>query len=291
MSELPERPNLEQLRHRAKQLLRSYRKGQPSALSRVASALPRLRTGSMPFRLAQAQAVVAREHGFASWPRLKAHIEDLAIEQPKAAWPVAVSVLRGQPPAEIAAVLAGLAGRLELEELAPRLAIGRRKILDVREAMRQDGTHGVLVDALILGVRHPNPSLRYIFAHAMDIFADERCAAALLELLDDPVPRVRRIAVHSIACDECKIVPLQPLATQAGSDKGPELVARVVHMATRDPSIQVRRHAAFALALFDDDRAVEALELLLARESDVTIRRNATAALRRLRRSQAPAAP
>ena len=70
---LPERPDLEQLRHRAKELLRAARAGDPDALDRFRAQLP-LRPGAA-VRLSTAQLVIAREHGFASWPALVAQIE------------------------------------------------------------------------------------------------------------------------------------------------------------------------------------------------------------------------
>lgn len=61
---LPPRPNLEFERKRAKKLLRALHGGDADALARASDvAMP-------PFQLAHAQLVVAREYGFASWPRL-----------------------------------------------------------------------------------------------------------------------------------------------------------------------------------------------------------------------------
>ena len=70
---LPERPDLDQLRHRAKDLLRAARARNPDALHRFQAQLP-LRPG-VAVRLSAAQLVIAREHGFASWPALVAQIE------------------------------------------------------------------------------------------------------------------------------------------------------------------------------------------------------------------------
>ncbi len=63
---LPERADLDQLKRQAKDLLRAAQGGDPGALERL---------GGRPTPcLADAQFVLAREHGFASWPRLKASI-------------------------------------------------------------------------------------------------------------------------------------------------------------------------------------------------------------------------
>src|SRR5687767_8301725 len=60
--------NLEQLRKQAKDLLRDYRSGAQAARQRLVA-----RSG--PVKLADAQLVVAREHGFPSWPKLRAYVD------------------------------------------------------------------------------------------------------------------------------------------------------------------------------------------------------------------------
>ncbi len=66
----PLRPdNLEHLRKQAKQLLRSAQSGDEAAISRFAPLLGPAESGSLT--LSQAQFVVAREAGFASWPQLR----------------------------------------------------------------------------------------------------------------------------------------------------------------------------------------------------------------------------
>jgi len=60
---LPARPDLEQLKRQAKDLLADARQGNPPALARL--------DGNISARLADAQFVIAREHGFASWARIR----------------------------------------------------------------------------------------------------------------------------------------------------------------------------------------------------------------------------
>jgi hypothetical protein len=74
---LPSAPSLEQLRNQAKDLLRAHRAGDPQAVARVAVHEP-----GEPLKLTGAQHVVAREHGFPSWPRLKAYVERVAAHGP-----------------------------------------------------------------------------------------------------------------------------------------------------------------------------------------------------------------
>ena len=82
--DLPASPNLEQQRKRAKDLLKAVRAGDGEALQRFARFHPRLGTSPVlrdDARLADAQWVIAREYGFTSWPRLKAHVEALSGKQ------------------------------------------------------------------------------------------------------------------------------------------------------------------------------------------------------------------
>ena len=69
---LPERPDLGQLRLRAKELRDAARRGDAPALERLARHYPAARGGEV--RLAAAQLVIARELGFPSWPRLVAAV-------------------------------------------------------------------------------------------------------------------------------------------------------------------------------------------------------------------------
>src|SRR5215218_10191520 len=70
---LPEHPNLDQLRRRAKELRDAARAGDSAAWERVRRQVD-LRSDAA-VTLAAAQLTLAREYGFASWPRLKAEVE------------------------------------------------------------------------------------------------------------------------------------------------------------------------------------------------------------------------
>src|SRR5687767_9041984 len=79
-SRLPERPSLEQLRKQAKELLQHTRTGDPGAVERVRTAIPRFAAtvaGAPPpdISLADAQFVIAREYGFRSWGELARHVD------------------------------------------------------------------------------------------------------------------------------------------------------------------------------------------------------------------------
>jgi hypothetical protein len=68
MADLPARPDLDQLRHQAKELLRAAQRGDPEAIARI-------RAVSEQIILSSAQLVLAREYGFASWAKLKLEVE------------------------------------------------------------------------------------------------------------------------------------------------------------------------------------------------------------------------
>lgn len=68
MRDLPARPDLDQLRHQAKDLLRAARQGDPEARARIRSVSDRT-------ALSSAQLALAREYGFAGWTKLKLEVE------------------------------------------------------------------------------------------------------------------------------------------------------------------------------------------------------------------------
>jgi uncharacterized protein len=68
MPGLPARPNLDQLRHQAKDLLRAAQRGDRDAVARIAAV------SDQP-TLWAAQFALAREYGFTSWARLKLEAE------------------------------------------------------------------------------------------------------------------------------------------------------------------------------------------------------------------------
>src|SRR5438034_2200746 len=73
---LPDRPNLPNLKKQAKSLLAAWRVGDQQALIRVRDLHPRggRLTAMGRLSLADAQLVVARGYGFASWARLVQHL-------------------------------------------------------------------------------------------------------------------------------------------------------------------------------------------------------------------------
>lgn len=80
-------PNLENLRKLAKQFLRWHRDGHYPVAAEIRAALPRFRNLSdreildAPFKLGDAQEMVARRLGYENWPALKAGVSAMPISE------------------------------------------------------------------------------------------------------------------------------------------------------------------------------------------------------------------
>ena len=76
---LRERPNLDQLRRQAKELLHAFRKADRAAVAEVNAHYRGADPGT--FALNDAQIVIARAHGFESWPKLKAFVDGATVRR------------------------------------------------------------------------------------------------------------------------------------------------------------------------------------------------------------------
>ena len=72
---LPENPSFENLRKKARQLQKRVGTGDAEAIARVREFHPRAEKALREFKLGDAQLVAARAFGFASWAKLKKHID------------------------------------------------------------------------------------------------------------------------------------------------------------------------------------------------------------------------
>jgi HEAT repeats len=261
MFQLPSNPNLEHLKQQAKDLLKAYQSNEPSASSRVQSQFHNVSR----FLLADAQLVIAREYGFSSWTKIKLYIEALQTNQVKPVLSARKALIR-----DLTNQLIGWASHLESETLGERFSImPLRDILAVREIVVNKGQHSMLVNGLLEGLKHLKPRVRYNCAVALDHLADERCTEPLRYLLNDPVARVRRAALHSLSCDACKVSPLPDRDS---------LIDTLIAMAMHDSSIRVRRVAALSLVESCNSKAVTILQML-SQDKDTIIRRTASKAV------------
>ncbi len=141
----------------------------------------------------------------------------------------------------------------ELQTLVEQL--GAQDWNAAEAALAARGEAGIA--AAIWGLCHPNVRVRGGCAGFMDHHGTDACFAPLRQVaLHDPAPSVRRMAVHSATCQECKPCPLTG-----------DLVGLLVEVALRDPNRRVRLHALWGLHQPQDARAVAALKSIL-RDAD-----------------------
>ncbi len=222
--QLPARPSLEQLRKQARELLRALRDQDQQVLALFATHLS---TASAP-RLADALHVLAREYGFATWPRLKEHVVGARQRADYLRHQVELLRNRGNWRVELAAC----------------------------QALDRAGQEGL--EAAIEGMSHPDSLVRRGCAGYMDHRGTDACVPELTRLaLSDPVPNVRRTAVHSLTCQRCK-----PCALSG------DLVGLLVRVALEDANTRVRLEAVSGLCWQPPDyRAATALRKILDTET------------------------
>lgn len=133
--QLPEHPNLDQLKRQAKDLLHAARGRDPDALARF-RVLPAFATATAEalaqrrFALHDAQSVVAREHGVASWNDLRERVEEqgLALDAAVASFVEAATGAR----AERAARLLALHPSIPRVSLFAAITLGDAAFVDAR---------------------------------------------------------------------------------------------------------------------------------------------------------------
>jgi HEAT repeat protein len=132
-----------------------------------------------------------------------------------------------------------------------------RVLLATTEALVQAGNEGLVW--VFKGLSHPHPRVRRHCADFFDHYGDDRCISALLDTArHDPVPSVRRAAVHSLGCQRCKSCPLNF-----------DLVGFLVERAQQDENLKVRHEAIYGLYWQpQDERVADALHALLQSETD-----------------------
>ncbi len=170
-----------------------------------------------------------------------------------------------------------LAAAEQLTALSRAMAVGKGRLQSAREVMQRSPTrYAAFQTALVGGLASPQSRIRFECAHALDQFGDASTRPALARLMDDPVPRVRWMAMHALSCHACGEKP-------GGLEAA--IRERIIDAVVGDPSPQVRRHAAVALGLAHEVSAAPVLEAMLGRETDAKTRRMAAWAHDELSRS------
>jgi HEAT repeats len=266
---LPHRPDLAHLRTMSKELLVAARKGETRPLQRLATVFPGVTQQTA--RLSQAQTVLARDYGFANWPTMAAEVERrAAIRKAKAER----TVLRTQDAEQLVELWFSIAESGDLERLWPSMIVSATRMDQARIVV---GEHKDRRDQLVLtlmrGLQHPKGRVRFEYAHLLDTFGDARCVEPLMALMDDPVPRVRWMAMHALTCHGCN---------PETCSEDPELIARIASAARQDENLRVRFHATIALGSSKSPLARPLLEDLLATAPNAKLKRAAEYGLRAL---------
>jgi hypothetical protein len=97
------------------------------------------------------------------------------------------------------------------------------------------------LQALIDGLSHENSQVRWWCVQLLDHCSDGRAIDALVPMLDDPVPRVRRNAAHALGCTGCK--------PNWSGDLPERALRRLEFMVESDPNRKVREEARRALSV------------------------------------------
>jgi ankyrin repeat protein len=166
---LPEHPSLEHLKKQAKVLLAELQSGNPVSHERYRALLSRAAPAEP--QLADAQLALARDYGFASWAKLKAHVE----------------VIGADPPAElVAAIHANDAGlvrdvlerypelRAKLNETMPGLHFGATPLLAAVPFTNRD-----MIDVLLQAGADINQKSHW-WAGGFGVLDDDRGLAPFL---------------------------------------------------------------------------------------------------------------
>jgi len=266
---LPSRPSLVRLKRMAKDLLSSVQQGDEQSLARLQALFAGVTPSTA--KLSQAQTVLARDHGYPNWPRLAAAVETrnarLQSKDARAA-------TRELDTAALAESWFALAEAGDLDTLWRKMGVGKHRSNAAREIMLRDQLrYNRFVDTIVAGLAHPRGRARFEYAHVLDSFGDARCIEPLRELMEDPVPRVRWMAMHALTCHDCG---------GATCPDDPELIERIIHHLHHDENIRVRRHAALALGEAGGIGAKATLEAVVAAAADPGLRRFAAYALWKL---------
>lgn len=126
-------------------------------------------------------------------------------------------------------------------------------------------------EAVEAGLLADDPTLRTQCALLIDRLAGNDSFELVRLLLDDPDPRVRRHAIHALACDRCKSEDVCALPSA-------QIVAAATRMLESDPDALVRAIALEVLArwVHEDESARAAIERAAAADPAPGNRKKAT---------------
>ncbi len=136
-------------------------------------------------------------------------------------------------------------------------------------ALQQAGPN--VIPVLLAGLQHPQPKVR---RNCVDIIdhggygGDARCSEALLPLLYDPVPHIRRAVWHTLFCERCRDESKCEIDLSVELDQ----VALIIEIGLKDANLTLRRQLVGDLKEhISDPRVQPALTKLLQEETDPQI--------------------
>jgi ankyrin repeat protein len=263
---LPERPDLGQLRRRAKELRDAARQGDATAVERLARHYSSAPRGGV--RLAAAQLVIARELGFPSWPGLVAAIDAHAASGRIAADFVAASIDgRARRAAEIVRADPGIAGRslLAATVLGDAAAVRDHLAADPAAAVAVDDERGwpPLLYACYSRWHQIDPGRAPGLAEVVRLLL---AAGAVADTNDGGRPRFRSALKGSVEMNNPAITEVL-LDAGANPDLGQPIAEAAAHRDLRCLRLLLSRGArvagtwALGAAVFHDDPGAAALLL------------------------------
>lgn len=133
-------------------------------------------------------------------------------------------------------------------DLVQLLAMPAQRVAAMRELvggvgateLRRASPSRQAMHALIDGLQDENAQVRWWCVQLIDHLPDDRALEALVPILDDPVPRVRRNAAHALGCVACKPTWNGQVAAS--------VIEKLMEMAANDTNPKVCQEARRSLA-------------------------------------------
>src|SRR5690349_10834219 len=168
---LPPHPSLDHLKKQAKQLLRDVEAGDSAARERFTALVSR--TAAERPKLADAQHAIARDYGFDTWPKLKAHVESLA--SPPDAFERLSAAVQANDTAEVVRLLAHeRALHARLDEALAHGHFGATALIVAVQNVNRD-----MIDALLAAGANINQRSHW-WAGGFGVLDDDRGLAPYL---------------------------------------------------------------------------------------------------------------
>jgi hypothetical protein len=145
----------------------------------------------------------------------------------------------------------------QFDELVKQLALHDPNIaVPATWALQQAGPPAI--PALLAGLGHTHPRVRRGCVDIIDhggYGGDARCIEALLPLLYDPVPHIRRAVWHTLFCERCQDESKCEVRPSTALDQ----VALLIEIGLHDPNPKLRGHLLADLRQHQSDPRVQAV--------------------------------